>query len=81
MGNVVFASGLHGWAFSLRQFARIYATKFKVPEEKMMKRLWGANFYNPSTKKWGHVQTESSVRGFNKFILEPLIKVGECIRG
>ena len=77
LGNVVFASGLHGWAFSLRQFARLYSAKLKVPEDKMLKRLWGDNFYDPSTKKWGHVQTETSVRGFNKFILEPLMKVRE----
>ncbi|KAK7107928.1 elongation factor 2-like [Littorina saxatilis] len=75
LGNVVFASGLHGWAFSLRQFARMYATKLKVTEEKMMKRLWGDNFYDASTKKWTHTQTENSERGFNKFILEPLMKM------
>lgn len=26
-GNVAFGSGLHGWAFTLRQFAKRYATK------------------------------------------------------
>lgn len=75
LGNVVFASGLHGWAFSLRQFARLYSAKFKISEDKMMKKLWGDNFYDPTTRKWSHSQTENSVRGFNKFILEPLIKM------
>ncbi|XP_076466474.1 elongation factor 2-like [Babylonia areolata] len=75
LGNVVFASGLHGWAFSLRQFARLYAGKFKISEEKMMKKLWGDNFFDPTTRKWSHSQTESNVRGFNKFILDPLMKM------
>lgn len=75
LGNVVFASGLHGWAFSLQQFARMYSAKVKVPEDKMMKRLWGDNFYDPQTRKWSRVRSEGSVRGFNKFILEPLMKV------
>ncbi|KAK7494549.1 hypothetical protein BaRGS_00014202 [Batillaria attramentaria] len=73
LGNVVFASGLHGWAFGLRNFARRYSAKFKVPEDKLMKRLWGNSFYDPKTRKWSQVQTDGSVRGFNKFILEPLM--------
>lgn len=77
-GNVVFASGLHGWAFSLRQFARMYSAKLKVPEEKLMKKLWGDNFYDVSTRKWSHVPTENSMRGFNKFVLEPVIKMLRC---
>jgi elongation factor 2 len=30
IGNVGFGSGLHGWAFTLKQFAEIYADKFGV---------------------------------------------------
>jgi elongation factor 2 len=29
-GNVGFGSGLHGWAFTLKQFAEMYAEKFGV---------------------------------------------------
>merc|ERR1712060_466181 len=29
-GSVGFGSGLHGWAFTLKQFAEMYATKFGV---------------------------------------------------
>ncbi|KAL8563308.1 hypothetical protein ACOMHN_028831 [Nucella lapillus] len=75
LGNVVFASGLHGWAFSLRQFARFYSVKFKISEDKMMKKLWGDNFYDPTTRKWSRSQSENSVRGFSKFVLEPLMKM------
>uniref|UniRef100_A0A672RFD8 Elongation factor 2-like n=1 Tax=Sinocyclocheilus grahami TaxID=75366 RepID=A0A672RFD8_SINGR len=38
IGTVGFGSGLHGWAFTLKQFAEMYVAKFKV--EDMMKKLW-----------------------------------------
>ena len=39
-GTVAFGSGLHGWAFTIRQFAAKYAKKFGVDKNKMMTRLW-----------------------------------------
>ena len=39
--SVGFGSGLHGWAFTLKQFGEIYAAKFGVDTEKLMKKLWG----------------------------------------
>merc|ERR1739838_725865 len=40
-GTVGFGSGLHGWAFSLKQFAEIYSAKMKIEPVKLMGRLWG----------------------------------------
>lgn len=74
-GNIGFGAGLHGWGFTLKQFAHIYAKKLKVDEQKMMKRLWGDHFYNAAERKWNKVGGEGYVRGFNKFILEPIYKV------
>ena len=37
-GSVGFGSGLHGWAFTLKQFAEMYAEKFKIDVVKLMKR-------------------------------------------
>lgn len=74
-GNVGFGAGLHGWGFTLRQFALMYARKLKVDVKKMMKRLWGENYYNPELKKWNKTGGHGYIRGFNKFILEPLYKV------
>src|SRR3984957_6143892 len=34
-GTVAFASGLHGWAFTIRQFAQRYSAKFGVDRAKM----------------------------------------------
>ena len=39
-GTVAFGSGLHGWAFTVRQFANRYAKKFGVDKSKMAERLW-----------------------------------------
>ena len=39
-GTVAFGSGLHGWAFTIRKFASMYAKKFGTDKNKMMARLW-----------------------------------------
>merc|ERR1712168_1783475 len=52
LGTVGFGSGLHSWAFSLKQFADMYAKKFGTETGKLMKKLWGDNYFNPKTKKW-----------------------------
>jgi len=74
-GTVGFGSGLHGWAFTLKQFAEIYSGKFGVPVEKLMKRLWGPNYYYAKEKKWKKSPGDGAVRGFNCFILDPIYKV------
>ncbi|GAQ81430.1 Translation elongation factor 2 [Klebsormidium nitens] len=76
-GTVAFSAGLHGWAFTLTQFAAKYATKFGVAENKMMERLWGENFFDASTKKWTKKNTGSPTckRGFVQFIYEPIQQV------
>eukprot|EP00117_Sycon_ciliatum_P000853 scpid29095/ scgid6757/ Elongation factor 2 len=78
-GTVGFGSGLHNWAFTVKQFAEIYASKFKIEPVKLMKRLWGDQFYNAKTKKWDKVGGEGFVRGFNMFILDPIYKVFDAI--
>lgn len=78
-GSVAFGSGLHGWAFTLKQFAEFYAEKFKIDPEKLMNRMWGENFYNKATKKWTKTQTEGSERAFCHFILDPIFKVFDAI--
>ncbi|KAJ1549642.1 Elongation factor 2 [Cladochytrium tenue] len=82
-GTIAFGSGRHGWAFNLSHFAARYSKRFGVSEEKMMSKLWGDNFYNPATKQW---TTESAVvdqkpleRGFNLFVLDPIINLFDAI--
>jgi elongation factor 2 len=78
-GSVGFGSGLHGWAFTLKQFAEMYASKFGVDTEKLMKKLWGENFFNPKTKKWSKSKAEDNTRSFNMYILDPIYKVFDAI--
>ena len=80
-GTVGFGSGLHGWAFTLKQFAEIYSEKFKIEAHKLMKRFWGDQFYNPKEKKWDKECKAGYVRGFTQYILDPIYKVFEfCMR-
>ncbi|ANB12347.1 elongation factor 2 [Sugiyamaella lignohabitans] len=82
-GTVAFASGLHGWAFTIRQFAIRYSKKFGVDREKMMERLWGDSFFNPKTKKWTNKEKDADgkvlERAFNMFVLDPIFKIFNAI--
>merc|ERR1712209_93132 len=78
-GSVGFGSGLHGWAFTLKQFAEMYSKKFNVPVDKLMKKLWGENFFNAKTKKWAKTKADDNVRSFNMYILDPIYKVFDAI--
>ena len=78
-GSVGFGSGLHGWAFTLKQFAELYASKFGVDVDKLMKKLWGENFFNPKTKKWSKTKDEDNKRSFCMYILDPIYKVFDAI--
>jgi len=77
--SVGFGSGLHGWAFTLKQFAEIYAKKFGVDTEKLMKKLWGENFFNPKTKKWAKTKAEDNTRSFCMYVLDPIYKMFDAI--
>jgi len=70
IGTVGFGSGLHGWAFTLKQFAEMYVAKFSAkgdaalgpPErakkvEDMMKKLWGDRYFDPAAGKFSKTAT------------------------
>ena len=82
-GTVAFGSGLHGWAFTLRQFATRYSKKFGVDKEKMMAKLWGDNFFNPVTRKWTTKGNDGDgkplERAFNMFVLDPIFKIFDAV--
>lgn len=83
-GNVAFAAGRDGWAFTLTQFAGIYNRMRKQATSSttttLVDRLWGENFYDNATSKWttGAESASSDVklkRGFEQYVLEPIYKV------
>jgi len=81
IGTVGFGSGLHGWAFSLKNFAEMYAEKFGIEVNKLMKRLWGDNFFSAKERKWSTQSGEGYQRGFIQFVLDPIFKVFDAIMG
>eukprot|EP01052_Picozoa_sp_SAG31_P010493 SAG31_NODE_576_length_13956_cov_10.311828_3_plen_699_part_00 len=77
-GTVAFSAGLHGWAFTLNKFGRVYAKKFKMGDDgwkKMAKRLWGDNFFNPKTKKWQKKPDSDTLRAFCQFVMDPIGRI------
>merc|ERR1712223_1614825 len=78
-GSVGFGSGLHGWAFTLKQFAEMYAAKFGVDTDKMMKKLWGESFFSPKTKKWSKEKADDNKRSFCMYVLDPIYMVFDAI--
>ncbi|KAJ7745496.1 P-loop containing nucleoside triphosphate hydrolase protein [Mycena olivaceomarginata] len=72
-GTVAFASGLHGWGFTLRQFANRYAKKFGVDKDKMMKQ-------NGTTKSTD-AEGKPLQRSFNTFVLDPIFRIFEAVLG
>ena len=72
-GTVAFGSGLHGWAFNVERFAKLYAAKFGVEKPKMMKRLWGDSFFDAKNKKWTSNNASGELqRAFCQFIMCPI---------
>jgi len=79
-GKVGFGSGLHAWGFTLRDFAKMYSSKFGLSEEKLMKKLWGENYWDSAEGKWVKKNTTGKMlRGFEQFILKPMRVVFDSI--
>ena len=81
LGNVVFASSRHGWAFSLATFAAIWSDRFPDHTEAELAGLfWGANYYDGKRKAWQTSPLAASngrllQRGFVQFVYEPLVQL------
>uniref|UniRef100_A0A2K6SXM9 Elongation factor 2 n=1 Tax=Saimiri boliviensis boliviensis TaxID=39432 RepID=A0A2K6SXM9_SAIBB len=89
LGTVGFGSGLHGWAFTLKQFFAAKGEGQLGPAERakkvedMMKKLWGDRYFDPATGKFS--KSASSPDGkklpgtFCQLILDPVCKVFDAI--
>ncbi|KAF1933257.1 elongation factor 2 [Didymella exigua CBS 183.55] len=49
--NVIFASAIDGWAFTVKQFASLYERKLGIKRSVLEKVLWGDYFLDPKTKR------------------------------
>ncbi len=86
LGNVCFASGLHGWSFTLESFAELYCSR--NPEcvfssDQLAKRLWGDWFYVEATHAISRKKPAGggAARTFVQYILEPLYKIYSHVIG
>ncbi|CEG40323.1 116 kda u5 small nuclear ribonucleoprotein component-like [Plasmopara halstedii] len=77
LGNVCFASGQHGWSFTLESFAQIYAETYpSVPASELAARFWGDKYFNPQTRTFTKKSPyPGALRSFVQFVLEPLYKM------
>ena len=48
--NVIFASALDGWAFTISSFSRVLAKKLKISKQTLSKTLWGDYYINMKQK-------------------------------
>mmetsp|Transcript_3503 Transcript_3503/g.5257 ORF Transcript_3503/g.5257 Transcript_3503/m.5257 type:complete len:261 (-) Transcript_3503:10-792(-) len=75
LGNVCFASGQHGWSFTLESFADLYCTRHPdavFEPADLAKRLWGEWYYNEDTHAISKKKTANATRTFVQYVLEPL---------
>ncbi len=81
-GNVAFGSGKDCWGFTLKMFADIYSKKFGIEQSKMMKKLWGDNFFDAKNKMWrSEPYTKSGKplkRAFVQFIMDPINQLAKA---
>jgi elongation factor 2 len=78
-GNVAMGSALHGWGFTLNTFSKMYSSKFKIDNKKMLTKLWGDNYFDAKGKKWKSSNTGDDgselQRAFCALILDPIMKL------
>jgi len=84
MGTVGFGSALQGWGFTLSVFADMYAKKFGMEKDKLMKRMWGDWFFNPKNNKWLKQSLDTATgdvatRGFVHYIMKPIHAMFESV--
>lgn len=75
-GNVVFASAIDCWAFSLDTFAEILSKKIGFKKEAISKLLWGDYFFDAKKKKvYTSPINDNSRPMFVEFVLENIYKL------
>ncbi|XP_023504825.1 elongation factor-like GTPase 1 isoform X2 [Equus caballus] len=79
-GNVVFASAVDGWGFSIEHFADIYSQKIGIRKEVLLKTLWGDYYVNMKAKKIMKVdQAKGKKPLFVQLILENIWSLYEAV--
>jgi len=80
-GNVVFASAINGWAFGVREFAKLMSAQLGMSRKVLNQCLWGEYYYNSKTKK---IMRNAGPKGnlkpmFVEFVLRNIWGVYKCV--
>lgn len=79
-GNVIFCSAIDGWAFRIRDFAEMYASKLNVDANRLEQVLWGDYYYNTKRQEcMKGAQEKAKKPMFVQFILENIWNLYETI--
>ncbi|KAI3389696.1 hypothetical protein SNEBB_002647 [Seison nebaliae] len=71
--NVVFASAIDGWAFTMEEFAQFYQDKLKFNRQILHKTLWGDFYIDKKTKKiMKNAHAKKKMTLFETLILKPI---------
>lgn len=79
-GNVIFASAIDGWAFTVKQFASIYERKLGFKRAVLERVLWGDFYLDPKTKRvlgQKHLKGRNLKPMFVQLVLEAIWAVYE----
>lgn len=82
--NVIFASAIDGWAFTVRQFASLYERKLGIKRSVLEKVLWGDYFLDPKTKRVlgsKHLKGRHLKPMFVQLVLENIWAIYEATTG
>lgn len=82
--NVIFASAIDGWAFTVRQFASLYEKKLGIKRSILEKTLWGDFYIDPKSKKVlgsKHLKGRSLKPMFVQLVLDNVWAVYEATTG
>lgn len=79
-GNVIFCSAYDGWAFSVSDFARIYAERLEISQTDLEQVLWGDFYYNSKKKcAIAGAQEKAKKPMFVQFVLENIWSLYDII--
>ena len=82
--NVIFSSAVDGWAFTVRQFARLYEKKLGIKQAVLERVLWGDFYLDPKTKRVlssKHLKGRSLKPMFVQLVLDNIWAVYEATTG
>ena len=82
--NVIFSSAVDGWAFTVRQFGRLWEKKLGIKRSILEKAIWGDFYLDPKSKRVlgsKHLKGRSLKPMFVQLVLDNIWAVYEATTG